>query len=289
MRAKLFIAGAGLIALAGFLILGTGCSDSTTNWTPGSETDFDYMLVQPQINNVIDSAVASFSSAFDSYNQMPTGDNDDDVIIGNYAPGGGDVNYTYNYYAGTGWHEIWVANEAEDFSMYVRDSVQFRDNGQFVEDASGADYMNYIHNWIFETDNSLTEETYADWTGRSQLQFTYLDQQTCNLDGSNHSVINWHYFATDTTIEAQFESNVTYSDIGFSQVPNYGWASGCPVSGTMNITMTQAYTLTVDDTPAEFNYDWNVRITFENGSAEIRVTHNNFSWQYTRDLCTVVN
>ena len=98
MRAKLFIAGAGLIALAGFLMLGTGCSDSTTSWTAGSETDYDYMLVQPQINHVIDSAVASFSSAFDSYNQMPTGDNDDDVIIANYAPGGGDVNYTYNYY-----------------------------------------------------------------------------------------------------------------------------------------------------------------------------------------------
>jgi hypothetical protein len=286
MRAKLFIAG----VLATILIMGFGCSDSsTTRWIEGSETDFDYMLVQPQINNVIDSAIASFNSAFDSYNLLPTDEGDDDVIIATYAPGGGDVNYTYNYYASTGWHEIWVAQETDYYAMYTRDSVQFRQDGDFVEQSSGADYMDYIHNWIFETDNGLTDETYANWTGRTQLVFTDLDQNFCELNGSGNAVINWNYISEDTTIAAEFESNVTYNDIVFGQVPSYGWVSGCPVSGQMNINFSQSYTITVDDTPSEFSHTWTISVTFDSGSASVHITRNNYTWNYTRDLCTVIN
>jgi len=289
MRAKFFIVGAGLLALAGILVLGSGCSDSSTNWTPGSETDFDYMMMQPQIDNVIDSAISSFNSAFDSYNLLPTDEEGDDVIIASYAPGGGDVDFTYEYNTNSGWHEIWVANETDYYAMYTRDSVQFRQDNQFVEEATYADYMNYIHNWVFETDNSLTDETYTNWTGRSQLVFTDMDQQFCELNGSNNSTIEWNYLSNDTTIEAQFECNVSYYDVTFGQVPSYGWASGCPVSGRMNFNVAQDYTVTVNDNPAEFSNTWTVRIVFNEGSANIWVTRGDFSWHYTRDLCTVID
>lgn len=286
MRAKLFIAG----VLATILIMGYGCSDSSsTNWISGSATDYDYQLVQPQINNVIDSAIASFNAAFDSYNLLPTDEDDDEIIIATYAPGGGDVDFTYNYYASTGWHEIWVAQETDNYAMYTRDSVQFRQDDEFVEEATYADYMNYIHNWVFETDNSLTDETYADWTGRSQLVYTDLDQDFCELNGSGNAVINWNYISEDTIIAAEFESGITYAHVVFSQVPSYGWASGCPVSGTMRFELTQSYTITVDDTPAEHSYTWIVKVTFDNGSASVRVTRDNVSWNFSRDLCTVVN
>lgn len=285
MRAKLFIAG----VLATTLIMGFGCSDSTTNSTPGSETDFDYMMVQPQINSVIDSAIASFNGAFDSYNLLPTDEGDDDIIIATYAPGGGDVDFTYNYYPSTGWHEIWVAQETDDYAMYTRDSVQFRQDGEFIEEATGADYMDYIHNWLFETDDALTGETYADWTGRTQLVYTDLDEQLCQLNGSGSAVINWNYISEDTTIAAELESGITYEEVVFGQVPSYGWSSGCPISGEMRIDLTQNYTITIDDTPVEHSYTWSVKVVFSEGSASVRVTRNGVNWRYERDLCTIIN
>lgn len=288
MRAKLFVAGVGLMLLAAVLLSISGCSDSSTNWTAGSETDYDYLMVQDQIDIVIDSAIASFGSGFDSYNLLPTDEEDDDVIIATYAPGGGDVNFTYDYYSSTGWHEIWVANETDYYNMYVRDSVQFQLDDDFVEDALGADYMNYIHNWVYETDAYYQDETHFNWDGRTQLIYQKLDESLCELDGSNLSEFEWNYFADDTTIAAEFTADVSYRNIEFSPVPGYGWVSGCPVSGRMSGTFSQEYTITIDETPVEVSKEWKVTVNFEDGSAKVWITSGNNSWRYTRDICNVV-
>ncbi|MBN2226442.1 MAG: hypothetical protein JW763_03675 [candidate division Zixibacteria bacterium] len=285
MRAKHFLPGMGLLALIAVMLFAFGCSDDspTKSYTAGSDADPEYVMVQNQVNTFLDSTIQFFGNSFDNYNVMP---NDDDEVENQYSPMYPTDTATYTY--SEGWHEIYVTRSNAFFTDHIRDSLQFQVNNDPVEDASGADYMRLIRHWDFVTGEAYTVYTHTDMEGSLDLEFEDLDTDLCMINGSNEITVTWNYISEDTTIEATFEIDITVDDIGIAPVPSYGWASGCPSSGTINYTIVQTYTIEVDEVSDPIEKTWTATVTWEDGTASVRVYCGNYRWTYTRDVCDVV-
>ncbi|UCD16403.1 MAG: hypothetical protein JSV44_08020, partial [Candidatus Zixiibacteriota bacterium] len=242
MRAKHFVPGLGLFALAAVMLFAFGCSDDpTSSRTAGSDTDPDYIMVQDQVNTFIDSTIQFFANSFDNYNVMP--DNDDDVQ-NHYSPMYPADIATYDY--STGWHVIYVTRSNDFFTDHITDSIQFRVDNEVVEESLGADYMHFIRNWDFVTGEAYTIYTHTNMEGVTDLVFTNLDQDRAFINGESSYLVEWNYISNDTTIAAQFEANIEVDNVGIDPVPTYGWASGCPSVGRIDMDITQTYTIETD-------------------------------------------
>ncbi len=285
MRAKHFLPGMGLLALTAVMLFAFGCSDDspTRSYTTGVDTDPEFVMVQNQVNTFLDSTIQFFGSSFDNYNVMP---DDEDQVENQYSPMYPTDTATYNY--SSGWHEIYVYRSNAFFTDSYRDSLQFVNGGQVVEEASGTDYMHLIRHWDYATGEAYTVCTHSGIEGSLDVEFEDLNTDLCVINGSNDITVEWNYITEDTTIEATFEIDMTVNEIGIEPVPSYGWASGCPSSGTISYTIVQTYTVEVDAVSDPVEKTWTATVTWEDGTASVRVYCGDYRWTYTRDVCDVV-
>jgi hypothetical protein len=155
-----------------------------------------------------------------------------------------------------------------------------------VENSTNLDYLHFIRRWGAEW--NVTSESYSNGYGRVEFVYENLDQDVAWLDGSNNILFEWYWNHNDTTVEATFDMQVTVSEVEVARVPNYGWTSGCPLSGEMLVDVDEAYWYDDGMVSDMRVYSWDVAVAFENGVADISVTRGNTVWNYSYHICNPV-
>jgi hypothetical protein len=288
MHSKGVILGLGLLITLGILgILGlAGCSDDSnpptnSGITAGSPTNPDYLLVQNQLNTYLDSTQQFFTAGLGNIYQLPA---DTGKIPNAYGPVGPQDTASYVYY--DGWHITYVSRDNDNFVNRLLDSVQFMNNSKAIQNPAGLDYLHYIHHWEFGAKNSVA--THTSMNGDVNLEFSDLDTDVAHINGTKNLVVEWNYFSIDSTVTAMFDMNVVATDIAIQQIPNYGWSSGCPSSGNVNIDLNVSYSLDTGFGPDLSVKTWSCKIAYENGTATVNMVSDNKFWSYTREICTPV-
>lgn len=270
-----------LLTVVALLCLAGGCSDEKTPASPsntGLLTDPEFIQVQDQVNVFLDSAQNYFAEGFENIYKAPV---DTENVINNYGPMGPTDTATFGYY--DGWYIVYISrNNAYTASVLV-DSVQYRDNGEVIEDPSGLDYLHFIRKWDFVFKN--TNVSHVNMSAYLNLEYSGLDQNVAAINGTKDVFVKWVYVADDSTVEAQYDMDVAVNDINLSRVPNYPWSSGCPISGNIEIDINQSYLLSTDEGKTLRVRNWVVSVTFDNGEASISVSSEGKTWNYARTIC----
>ncbi|PKK84865.1 MAG: hypothetical protein CVT49_01545 [candidate division Zixibacteria bacterium HGW-Zixibacteria-1] len=283
MHPKISLPGIGLLLLAAMLFLMPGCSDDknpvpSTGFTAGDLENPEFLLVQDQINNFLHSTEETFLLGFENVYQLPT---DTEYVRNHYGPMGPDDIVEYNYIEG--WHITYIAHFNPYADDYFRDSVQFQIASEPVEDPEGLDALYYIRHWGY-TSNEV-DVTHTNRSGYANLQFTELDQDFGVVNGVNNSIVEWNYISEDSTVEAVYNIEMNINDITVGRVATYGWVSGCPREGRVNLTVDQAYSVNYGESSDFWVRNWDVRITFENGLANVNISSENQVWNYEYEVC----
>jgi hypothetical protein len=281
MRVSNVVPGFVLIGLAALLLSVAGCSDSKTSSSgkiAGSPNDPEFLMVQEQINDYLDIMDDDLAAGMENVYQLPT---DTEEVRNMYAAMGS--NDTAQYFYGDGWHVIYIARHNDYFSDFFRDSVQFRSGTEPVEEPINIDYLHFIRHWGYAS--HLTDVTHTNKAGYTNLVFEGLDGSAVTVNGAKDYLVDRHYISDDTTIDAQLSMDVDINDVVVLPVPTYGWVSGCPSEGTMTMALDLAYEFHGGQTTITNERSWSVLITFENGTAGVRVSSGNMVWGYTHNIC----
>ena len=111
----------GFAAVIGFSLLVIGCSgdSNSSNLTPGSLTDPNFVAVQNEVNNLVDSTVSYISEGLNNLLVLP---GDTDVIIVSYGPTPGD-SVSADYVYENGWHIVSWAGTFSGKELSFKDSI----------------------------------------------------------------------------------------------------------------------------------------------------------------------
>lgn len=283
MHPKTSIPGIGLLILAALMFLMSGCSDDdnpipSSGLTNGDPENPEFLMVQDQINDYLGSTEEMFILGMDNIYQLPT---DTEYVRNMYGPMGPNDIVEYDYV--DGWHITYIAHFNTYADDFFRDSVQFQIASEPVEEPEGLDAMYYIRHWGY-TSNQV-DVTYTNSNGYVNLQFTEMDQDFGVINGVNNSIIEWNYISDDSTVEAVFNMQLTAQNITVGKVATYGWISGCPRSGRMNLTIDQSCNVTIGENDNFWVRNWEVQITFDTGVANVQVTSDDQVWNYQCEVC----
>jgi len=282
MRTKSILPGIGLLLLVAFVFVWVGCSDdeSPSGPTQGSETDTQFLLIQDQINEYLDSTQAVLTLGLENIVQLPT---DTEEVVNIHGPMGPNDTALYSY--ANGWHVVYIAKYATNFNFSFRDSIQFKNGDVIVETPDPLDYLHFIQHWNLAS--NLTDQTHTDLTRYINLVYDNLDTDTATIDGTNNADVEWNYINGDTTITATFDMNATATDVNVVRSNLYGWVSGCPCSGEIDMTINEAYSADDGTNQASFNRTWTVTIELDDGVATVDILSNNVTWHYTYTMCLI--
>jgi hypothetical protein len=285
MRFRTVLPGLGLLVLAAILFWAAGCSDEKSpinNNNPinyGSLTDPDFIMVQDQVNNYLDSSVDYFSAGLGNISKLPS---DTGKIRVQYGPMSPEDTVAYTYL--NGWHIVYVSRSNLFFTDRFMDSVQFMNNSDPIQNPNGLDYMHYIHHWNFA--NRDTTVTHTNLSGGIDLEFSGLDGNIATINGTKNLLAEWVYFSNDTTLKAFHDMDVQVNGVTVQKSANYGWASGCPTGGSVNMDINQSYIINVGAGPNLHVKTWQVTVTFNDGVAAVIAVSAGQVWNYTRTICT---
>jgi hypothetical protein len=66
-----------------------------------------------------------------------------------------------------------------------------------------------------------------------------------------------------------------------------GWASNCPASGTVNLTVGHVWSWNKGGNFGTGSDNWTVNVTLNNGTATVNASNGTTTWHYTAELCTI--
>ena len=284
MHTRSTIPGFGLLLLAAVVFVVAGCSDddapSTSNLSPGSVSDPQFLLIQGQINEYLDSTQSVFSVGLKNISQLPT-DTEEVVIIHNAMGPNDTAQYTY----ANGWHVTYIAKYTQYYDVHFRDSVQFMNDDVVVETPDPLDYLHFIRYW--ELTSNLTSQTHTNLAQYINLTYDNLDTDTASINGTSNSDVEWNFISGDTTVTAVFNMNVTVENIKVARSNLYGWVSGCPCSGTISMTIIEEYSATMGADQVDISRNWSITIDIENGVASVDIVSETETWSYTYIICSL--
>jgi len=284
-----------LTALTGVLIILLavlyGCSDDKTTSIPpvtyGSIDDPEFVPVKAQVDTVLSGFVRDVLTGLDNMYVQPG-----DTISVRTALTPPSVQPDLNAAPDTllavyqnGWHFIYATYTGQLYHSRLRDSIQFQVDGLPVQMLDpDVDFVHYIHNWTFTAlDPNVT---HADYTGRNEFEISDLDQQTAVINGSTANTLELVYIAPDTTMTNTFSFNFTATDVTVPQVAG-GWYSGCPRTGTLNMTLSHVFSWTNNVSFGSRANNWTATVTFDDGTATVTATNGEQTWRYECHICTI--
>jgi len=281
MRQKYLILGFSLIVLLAVSVYFAGCSkdDNPTNQvTEGSLTEPEFVPVQTQVNDFLDSTVQIFSDALDNSARAPI---DTQYVRTYYSPLGPNDTVTCVYL--NGWYIVYVAKDNPYMSFHNNDSIQFQNNSVVVENPIEMDYMHFIRHWEFVS--KLTSVTHTSINGDVDLEFSGLDGQVATVNGNKNYNVEWNYLSNDTSIVALYDMVVTVDSVTIYHSAGSGWPTACPSGGTLQANIAQTLTVTEGSVSNTLTRNWVATVAINEGVASVRVEGLNKVWNYTVDFC----
>ncbi len=268
----------GLAAVTGLSLLVIGCSgdSNSSNLTPGSLSDPNFVAVQNEVNNLIDSTVSYISLGLNNLLVLP---GDTDVIIVSYGPTPGD-SVSADYVYENGWHIVsWTGNFSGKTTSF-KDSIQFLDNlGQPQQDNDNTETLIYKHRWVEITID--TTVSYTDYSGVVALTLHNLGSGSATVNGSHSIDVSIKIVTVDSTVWRDISVEGTVSNLAIIDVPG-GWLQNCPLSGTIGATANMTYT---KDSSNPVTSDWSFSIQFTDGLISVSAISGTTSWYYTGQVC----
>ena len=268
----------GLAAVTGISLLVIGCSgdSNSSNLTPGSLSDPNFVAIQNEVNNLIDSTVSYISLGLNNLLVLP---GDTDVIIVSYGPTPGD-SVSADYVYENGWHIVsWTGNFSGKTTSF-KDSVQFLDNlGQPQQDNDNTETLIYKHRWVEITID--TTVSYTDYSGVVGLTLDNLGSGSATVNGSHSIDVSIKIVTVDSTVWRDISVEGTVSNLAIINVPG-GWLQNCPLSGTIGATANMTYT---KDSGNPVTSDWSFSIQFTDGLISVSAISGTTSWYYTGQVC----
>lgn len=269
---------AGLTVLVVFGLMLAGCSSDDKQPTTNRHTDpTNQMLdvVTAQVHVQLDSVVSHFETGLNMSQVKSSGgitDGDSDLRLTTLP--GEESEYS------DGWY-VWVNGDLSasvgDFRV---DSVQYLSGDDVLSDAIGADGLTYKHAYV-----STAADTSADYGNLSfdgDLGFTGTDSDTALVAGTFDMGIATKDVYNDSTIWQNWDVQVAVTDVQVAKGDG-GWTSGCPCSGSAEITVEYSYQKSQFDPIVT---SWTYSVTFDNGQISVDVAKENLNTSYQEDLCT---
>ncbi len=268
----------GLVAVTGFSLLVSGCSSdsNSSNLTPGSLTDPNFVAVQNEVNNLIDSTISYISDGLYNLLVLP---GDTDVIIVAFGPTPGD-SVSADYVYENGWHIVsWIGSFSGKTSSF-KDSIQFLDNlGQPQQDNNNTETLIYKHRWVeISIDTTVS---FTDYSGVVALTLDNLGSGSATVSGSHSIDVSIKTVTVDSTVWRDIAVEGTVSNLAISEVTG-GWLQNCPSSGTIGATANMTYT---KDSDNPVTSDWSFSIQFTDGTIRASAISGTTSWSYTDQIC----
>ncbi|MCP4569406.1 MAG: hypothetical protein GY841_17665 [FCB group bacterium] len=280
------LTGMSLLLLAFFV--GCGSDDKPTTTTPsyGNNTDPDFVPVQDEINGLLVEIVDDMLDGFDNLYVTP-GDTVNaraDLSPSWLEPDPVDGPDTLIAIYQNDWYFVYASYTGDIYRSRLWDSVQFQNDGTAQQSANNADYIHFIDNW--EVTSLNQDVTHSDFSGRNDYVISHLDENIATIEGATEHNVNAVYVGTDTTMTLDYEFTSVATDIQIAKFVT-GWHSACPVSGTIDMTMTNDFAWTNASSSGQSSVSWEIDVTFSNGTATIYADNGTVTWRYTCEVCTV--
>jgi len=256
-----------------------GCSDdnnNSTNW--GSLTDPEFVEVDAQVSEFVDSTLTFFAEGLGSIASLPTDGNVDPVQYGPGDPGATTDSLSVAYNGG--WHVIHLEYHASNgYAAYVHDSVQFIVGGQPSQEPAGLEQLQYRHMWTWNAPD--TTVTYRNLGGENAFTFSGLQTNQATVNGTNEVSSHAKYVSNDSTVSREVTVEGTLSNFKIDKTPA-GWAQGCPASGNATVNVTMTYQKDNNDPVVS---TWAFTLSFNHGVTTVNATSQGQTWTYQRREC----
>jgi len=283
-----------LTALTGILIMIAagmyGCSDDKSTSTPaityGPIDDPVFVPVKAQIDDAITTFVNDMRDGFENYYVAP---GDWTTIRAQMMPPaiepdlGADPETLIVIYQND-WHFVYATFLGDAFRSRVACSTQYQIDGIPVEDPQASvDFIHDIDNWrIMALD---TDISHTNYTGRNDFQIANLDQNTATINGVTSNTVEIVYVDADSTMSDVYSFVFTVNNINVPRQDGE-WESGCPCSGTLQMTLSHTYNWDNSITFGTGADGWNINVVFTNGIATVTADNGSDVWLYDIQVCT---
>ena len=284
-----------ITALTGVIIISIavlfGCSKDTKTVTPtvtyGSLDDPEFVPVKTQIDNTVTNL---FNDVLAGFNNLYVAPGDTSSVQNQLTPPAIDPDPDANpdvlitIYE-NGWHFVYAAFTGDVYYAELKDSIQFQIDGVPVQQpSSSVDFIHFIDRWIFE---ALDQDvTHVDYTGRNDFEISDLDQSVAVINGTTSHEVDTYFINGDTTMTNLFAFDITVAGLNISKVSGQ-WISGCPQSGSLEIVLTNSFEWTNATSNGSGTINWEIDITFDDGTATVVATNGTKTWRYECEMCTI--
>ncbi|HWR83189.1 MAG TPA: hypothetical protein VN285_07795 [Candidatus Deferrimicrobium sp.] len=279
MRSRKQVALLGVTLLAGILALVLGCgSDNKSTDNPANYGDPEFLVVQGEMENFVDSTLESFTTGMGAIYQLEPDTTLNEVFFGPgpFEPPTDSISASY----GSGWHVVYIGLDRTLYYLVIRDSVQFLKEGQPQQEADGLDSLRFHHQWAFRFKD--TTVSHRDGEGNANYYFGGLNTSVTTINGTNDRQVWAKFVSEDSTVWRSLHVEASVYDVQLRRGAG-GWVQHCPSSGSISATIEMVYQ---KDLEAPDTTVWQVNTSFEDGSVTTTVTKSGFAWTYTKQRCT---
>lgn len=273
MRSRKILLALGLIGALGVGLALSGCSSDDRPTPPVKIIDDQYTNVQSEIDDVVEEMIVLMAATMEMYesNSQVT----DTAVIADLRESSFDPDTVLN---SDNWYILISDQISAAFGLREIDSIMFTNDGATVEFAGEGNGIMLRH--IYEYANVDTDVTYTDYNTKGDLTFSGLNTDEATISGS------WSAFTIDQVVDGQAEIR-TFTIV--AEVSNLvvakgesGWASGCPLSGSIDFTVDLSY---IDgDNPVAVSA-WDFMVTFADGEGSVSVSDGTVTADYANAYC----
>ena len=285
MRLENRVLVSGMTVLIGVMLLVVaGCGDDTSTPTTitGSLTNPEFVVVNAQLDDFVDSTIAFFENGLNTINGIA----DDGVVIPQYAVSPEQQDSSVTSYS-NGWHVIQMTRTERDQDQNgvwwtsLADSIQYRKNGVAQESYEGRDQLLYRHHWAYDVFDTTVSHT--GFLGNANYTFSNLLTSQATITGSRDFTANNKVVTVDSTIWRNLTFTADINNVTLRYFANTGWCN-CPTSGSISTTVEMVYN---KDDGDPVTTTWHATFAFSNGTMTASVTCGNTVWSYTSNQCSV--
>lgn len=271
MRPSATLVSLGALLAVGLTLTGCGDDDGVTSYVTPFTQEPAFIEVTGTINGTVGQTIDLINDGFEA--ATPVGADDLDGAF--YGPNPADSQESNDE-----WIVLYFTRLALGITTVKVDSVQWKKDGQIVDEAIGCDAVSYRHHMSQST--TETSGTYATRNVHSSFDISNLDQNTADVMGTKSVTIFKQIVNGSTTTTLEYDINIAV-DMSVDKGDG-SWQSGCPNTGTVLITVDYSFD-TNEIQP--ITSIWTFDITFNDGVGTVDVTRDENNATYSANYCSI--